>query len=74
MQDPSVHDLSSLSDTELLFKTHALRLKAEEGSPAARSLAREYEDEMTRRFGGTTTLRASLDGEHDTLRPWWKFW
>ncbi len=73
--DQSPVDLAALSDEDLIAATRHWQGRRWERGPDDRRLVWMYEDEMTRRFGGVTTVQAPLrGGEPQARRPWWKFW
>lgn len=75
--DRAVTDLAGISDRDLIAATNRWRILASEGAPGAARFVREHEDEMTRRFGGATTVRAPLapsaTDDKRAARPWWWF-
>lgn len=73
LQGP-VPNLQELSDIELMSATSLYRTLVEKRVTGARACMRLHEDEMTRRFGGHTTLASAL---HERAAPpshRWKFW
>lgn len=67
-------NLVALSDRRLMEATSRCRSEASGGAPESARIAREHEDELTRRFGGATTMAATLDDDPGLpKRPWWRF-
>jgi hypothetical protein len=73
-QDGTRLELGELSDKELMASTALHRNLAAKGVPGAAELARQHEDEMSRRFGGETTVAAPFDEQPARPDHWWKFW
>lgn len=67
-------DPRALSNQELIAATSHYRILVAKGVAGADETARAHEDEMTRRFGGHTTLRAPMGDDFEDTRPWWRFW
>lgn len=64
-----------LGDQQLLMRSHMWRYKATCGMRGARKLAQIHEAEIRRRFTGTTTMNAALNGVPTSRRrPFWRFW
>jgi hypothetical protein len=78
MRQPPDHrhrNLAALSDEELIAATRHWQAKRHERGSDDLRVVWQYEDEMTRRFGGVATVKLPLiGGESDAPRPWWKFW
>jgi len=65
-------NLAALSDADLIAATRFWQAQYSRRTPNAARVVSMYEDEMTRRFGGVTTIPAALGG--DKRRSRWKFW
>ena len=66
--------LRDLTNKDLIASTALHRTLAANDVPGAQALVRYHEDEMTRRFGGETTLAAPFDERPERSDPWWKVW
>lgn len=67
----SLSKLGELTHAELMAATSVARALAANGDAQAVRATRTYESELTRRFGGATTIGAPLQVELPP-RKWWK--
>jgi len=72
----TVHaDLETLTNKDLISATRRWQSRRGERLPDAERVASLYEDEMNRRFGGPTTVKAPLGSDEPRkAQPWWNFW
>jgi len=67
--------VGTLTDQDLIAATRHWQTRRCERMSDAERVVWLYEDEMNRRFGGTTTVKSPLGSdERREAKPWWRFW